>query len=187
MSPTPTPPPPRRPVPPPPDSGVRTGRPAPKPPRDRPTGRPRRRCRRPPGAPRARRRAHRPRCVPALGAPGGVARPGSPCRARCMPVRAPVLVVLALRSGHVADLGLDELAHHIEADDDRCRQQPWGICAAKVSSCSLTLARQPLRQRRGRPDRPTRSPVAAAACSPSTHSSATLSSLVVLRPQLGWV
>jgi hypothetical protein len=63
-----------------------------------------------------------------------------------VPVRGTVGVVAALRAGHLGDLGLDELAHHVQADGHRRRQQALAHLGSEHFELLAHLAGQPLRQ-----------------------------------------
>jgi hypothetical protein len=65
-----------------------------------------------------------------------------------VPVGGAVGVVATLRPGDVSDLGVDELAHHVQADRHRRRQQPVAHLRRERLQLLVHLPRQPLRQRR---------------------------------------
>ena len=72
-----------------------------------------------------------------------------------VPVRGAVRVVAALRPGHLGDLGVDELAHHVQADRHRRGQQPLAHLRRERLELLAHLPGQPLRQRRvGQVDQP---------------------------------
>ncbi len=85
--------------------------------------------------------------------PGSAHREASPAEGHLavlgpVPVGAAVLVVLPLRSGDVGDLDVDELAHHVEADRHRRRQQPLSHLRREHLELLAHPPGQALRQRR---------------------------------------
>lgn len=72
-----------------------------------------------------------------------------------MPVGCPVRIVLPLRPGDLGHLGVDELAHHIQADRHRRRQAPVAHLRRERLQLLAHLPRQPFGQRRiGQVDQP---------------------------------
>jgi hypothetical protein len=60
-----------------------------------------------------------------------------------VPVRGAVWVVVALRARHVVDLGVDEFAHHVQADRHRRRQQTLAHLGGERLKLVAHLAGQP--------------------------------------------
>jgi hypothetical protein len=62
-----------------------------------------------------------------------------------VPDRAAVGIVAAFGAGELADFGLDQLGHHLQADGGRGGQQPLAHVLGERSEVAVDAAGQPLR------------------------------------------